>query len=320
MRLLTFEVAGRSRLGAEWNGFIADLQNVAALADLVQYGAGSVPGSIERCPSDMLSYLQGGEATRAVAKEALGFLDMLQADVVDSLAGNSALLYREEQIRRRAPISNPSKIICLGLNYRDHAEESGMEVPTEPVLFCKYATTIIGPGDTIELPHDSEEVDYEAELVFVIGKRGRHIPQDQALGYVAGYTCGHDVSARDYQLKRGGNQWMVGKTWDTFAPLGPVLVTPDEGIDPESLPIRCVLNGETMQDSNTNQFVFGIAETVAYLSRIMTLEPGDVIFTGTPPGVGFARKPPVFLKDGDVAEIQIDGIGNLRNPVSAAKQ
>jgi 2-keto-4-pentenoate hydratase/2-oxohepta-3-ene-1,7-dioic acid hydratase in catechol pathway len=152
----------------------------------------------------------------------------------------------------------------------------------------------------------------------VIGKNGRNIPAGEAMSYVAGYTCGHDVSARDYQIRRGGGQWSIGKTWDTFAPMGPVLVTSDEGLDPHNLPIRCVLNGQVMQNSNTNQFVFTVPDVIAYLSRVMTLEVGDVVFTGTPPGVGFAKKPPVFLKAGDSVEIQIDGIGTLRNSVKAA--
>lgn len=319
MRLLTFEAAGQQRLGAEWNGKIVDLQNAVALSELVRYGLTAANAAAERFPSDMLAYLQGGAASRTTAAAALGFLEQIPADLAEGLTGQSAILYTEDQIRRLAPVLKPGKIVCVGLNYRDHAAESGLAVPTEPVLFCKYGNTVIGPGDAIVLPATSNEVDYEAELVFVIGKTGRNISEADAMEYVAGYTVGHDVSARDYQIKRGGSQWMAGKTWDTFAPMGPVLVTSDEPIDPHNLPIRCVLNGEIMQNSNTNQFVFNIPQTVAYLSHIMTLEPGDLVFTGTPPGVGFARKPPVFLKDGDVAEIQIDGIGNLRNPVKAAQ-
>ena len=318
MRLLTFEVAGQQRLGAEWNGQVADLQNVAALSELIQYGATAAQAVSQRFPSDMLGFLRGGATARQIAREAISFLDSLAPEVATALSGTSALVYREDQIRRRAPIPAPGKIICIGLNYRDHAAESNMPIPTEPVVFCKYASSVIGSGDAIVLPPDSEEVDYEAELVFVIGKNGRNIPAADALSHVAGYTCGHDVSARDYQIRRGGGQWSIGKTWDTFAPMGPVLVTADEGLDPHNLPIRCVLNGQVMQNSNTNQFVFTVPEIIAYLSRVMTLEVGDVIFTGTPPGVGFAKKPPVFLKAGDSVEIQIDGIGNLRNPVKAA--
>jgi 2-keto-4-pentenoate hydratase/2-oxohepta-3-ene-1,7-dioic acid hydratase in catechol pathway len=220
-------------------------------------------------------------------------------------------------VKLLAPIPDPPKIVCLGLNYRDHAIESGAPIPKDPVLFSKYATALIGHGEAIVLPPVSNEVDFEAELVIVVGKRGRNIQAEAAMDYVAGYTIGHDVSARDWQLKKDGKQWMVGKTFDTFAPTGPVLVTADEVPDPHSLGIRLRLNGQTMQDSNTRQMIFGVGATLAYLSLVFTLEPGDLIFTGTPPGVGFARKPPLFLKPGDVAEVEIDGLGVLRNPVVA---
>ena len=317
MRLVTFEVAGQLRLGAECRGRIVDLQNAAALLALVERGwaAAHEPA----LPAEMLSLLGGGAAAMQRVGDLIATIRDLPAAVWDLLDGQSAILYREEQVRRRAPIPRPPKIICLGLNYRDHAAESGMPVPDEPVLFSKYATAVIGPDEPIVLPPDSDQVDYEAELVFVIGKRGRNIPESEAMAYVAGYTCGHDVSARDYQLHRGGNQWMVGKTFDTFAPLGPALVTADEIPDPNRLEIACRVNGETLQRSNTREFVFTVAQVVSYLSRIMTLEPGDVVFTGTPPGVGFARKPPIFLKPGDVVEIEIEGIGVLRNPVRAAE-
>jgi 2-keto-4-pentenoate hydratase/2-oxohepta-3-ene-1,7-dioic acid hydratase in catechol pathway len=216
-----------------------------------------------------------------------------------------------------APVPDARKIVCIGLNYRDHAAESGVPVPTEPVLFSKYPTALIGHGAPIVLPRVSHEVDYEAELVVVIGRKGRHIPRQRALEYVGGYAVGHDVSARDWQLNKPGKQWMAGKTFDTFAPVGPELVTPDEVPDPQNLGIRLRLNGQTMQDSNTSQLVFGVDELIAYLSQVFTLEPGDLIFTGTPPGVGMARKPPVWLKAGDIVEIEIDKLGTLRNTVIA---
>ena len=216
-----------------------------------------------------------------------------------------------------APVPDPRKIICLGLNYRDHAAESGMDIPTEPILFSKYPSALIGDQGAIVLPAVSDQVDYEAELVIVVGRTGRHIPRGQAMEYVAGYTVGHDVSARDWQLNKPGKQWMVGKTFDTFAPVGPELVTRDEVPDPHALGIRLRLNGQTMQDSSTSQLIFRIDETIAYLSKIFTLEPGDLIFTGTPPGVGMARKPPVWLKPGDVVEVEIDRLGTLRNTVKA---
>jgi 2-keto-4-pentenoate hydratase/2-oxohepta-3-ene-1,7-dioic acid hydratase in catechol pathway len=214
-----------------------------------------------------------------------------------------------------APVHDPRKIICLGLNYRDHAAESGMDIPPEPILFSKYPTALIGHGAPIVVPEVSQQVDYEAELVVVVGRGGRHISEARAMEHVAGYAVGHDVSARDWQLNKPGKQWMVGKTFDTFAPVGPALVTPDEVPDPHALGIRLRLNGQTMQDSNTSQLIFRVDQMIAYLSKIFTLEPGDLIFTGTPPGVGMARKPPVFLKPGDVVEVEIDRLGTLRNPV-----
>lgn len=232
----------------------------------------------------------------------------------------AAIKYPAEGVKFYAPIPDPRKIVCVGLNYKDHAAESGAPIPKEPILFSKYATSLIGHGEAIELPKVSEEVDYEAELVIVIGKRGRNIAKDEAMEYVAGYTVGHDVSARDWQLKKDGKQWMIGKTFDTFAPAGPVLVTKDEVPDPHNLGIRLRLNGETMQDSSTNQLIFSVPEVVAYISQVFTVEPGDLIFTGTPPGVGFARKPPVFLKAGDEVEVEIDGLGVLRNTVVSQRE
>jgi 2-keto-4-pentenoate hydratase/2-oxohepta-3-ene-1,7-dioic acid hydratase in catechol pathway len=214
-----------------------------------------------------------------------------------------------------APIPDPPKIICIGLNYKDHAAESKAPIPSEPVLFSKFHNAIIGPDQAIRLPKVSQEVDYEAELVVVIGKRGRYIPEDRAREFVAGYTIGHDVSARDWQLRKPGGQWLAGKTFDTFAPIGPSLVTSDEIPDPHQLRIELRLNGQVMQHSSTSQMIFSVDKLVSYISQVVTLEPGDLIFTGTPPGVGFARRPPVFLKPGDIVEIEIEKLGILRNPV-----
>jgi 2-keto-4-pentenoate hydratase/2-oxohepta-3-ene-1,7-dioic acid hydratase in catechol pathway len=219
--------------------------------------------------------------------------------------------------RLHAPVHDPQKIICVGLNYRDHAIESRMAIPKEPVLFSKFPSALIGHGEPIVAPKVSTKVDYEAELVVVIGKRGRRIAEADALNHVAGYSVGHDVSARDWQLEKDGKQWMVGKTFDTFAPVGPTLVTPDEVPNPHALGIRLRLNGKTMQSSNTGQMIFSVAQLVAYLSAVFTLEPGDLIFTGTPPGIGHALKPPVYLAGGDVTEVEIDTLGTLRNPVVA---
>lgn len=216
-----------------------------------------------------------------------------------------------------APIPSPGKVICIGLNYRDHAEETGQPIPTEPICFSKFSSSVVGPNAEIRLPKVAHKVDYEAELVVVIGKRGKNIPVEQALSHVAGYTNGNDVSARDWQIGRPGGQWLLGKTPDTFAPIGPYLVTADEIPTPEQLSIKLRLNGETLQDSSTKSLIFGIEALIAHLSQLITLEPGDLIFTGTPPGVGAARKPPIWLKGGDVAEVEIEGLGVLRNPVVA---
>jgi 2-keto-4-pentenoate hydratase/2-oxohepta-3-ene-1,7-dioic acid hydratase in catechol pathway len=254
-------------------------------------------------PPSLRMILEGGSRALAMARQAAERADAVTIPVSEA--------------RFHSPVVDPRKIVCLGLNYRDHAAESGAAIPKEPILFSKYPTALIGHGESIVLPRVSTEVDFEAELVIVVGKRGRHIPAAAAREHVAGYSVGHDVSARDWQLKKDGKQWMVGKTFDTFAPVGPELVTADEVPDPHALPIRLRLNGQTMQDSSTKQMIFSVAETLAYLSQVFTLEPGDIIFTGTPPGVGFARKPPVFLKGGDVVEVEIDGLGLLRNPVVA---
>jgi len=213
-----------------------------------------------------------------------------------------------------APVPRPGKLICIGLNYRDHAIESKMPIPERPVVFSKFSSSVIGPGEAVVVPSKSEQVDYEAELAVVIGRRAKNVTPEQAYDYVLGYTIVNDVSARDFQFADG--QWQRGKSCDTFAPMGQWIVTTDEIPDPHTLSIKLRLNGQTMQDSNTNQLIFGVPELIAFLSESITLEPGDVIATGTPPGVGFARKPPVFLKSGDVMEVEIEGIGTLTSPIA----
>jgi 2-keto-4-pentenoate hydratase/2-oxohepta-3-ene-1,7-dioic acid hydratase in catechol pathway len=215
-----------------------------------------------------------------------------------------------------APIQ-PSQILCIGLNYRHHAAESGMAAPERPVLFTKGINTLQNPGDPIEIPvrAASHEVDYECELAVVIGKPCKNATVENALDHVLGYTCANDVSARDWQLKWGGGQWCRGKTFDTFSPLGPCLVTADEITDPQTLGIRTILNGETVQDWNTDDMIFSVAQIIAFLSGSNTLPAGTVILTGTPHGVGMAAKPPRWLKPGDEVSIEIDRIGRLTNPV-----
>jgi len=215
------------------------------------------------------------------------------------------------------PVPSPEKVICVGVNYADHARESGMRPPEEPVIFNKFPTTVRAHGEPIVLPRLSDEVDYEAELVVVIGTGGRDIPERRALDHVAGYCCGNDVSARDWQKGKPGGQWLLGKSFDSFAPFGPALVTADEVGDPGNLKIRLRLNGRLMQDSSTSELIFAVPRLIAYVSGVCTLAPGDLIFTGTPPGVGAARRPPVFLNPGDTVEVEIEKLGVLRNPVVA---
>jgi 2-keto-4-pentenoate hydratase/2-oxohepta-3-ene-1,7-dioic acid hydratase in catechol pathway len=214
------------------------------------------------------------------------------------------------------PIDRPGKIICVGLNYRDHAEEQGVDLPTAPLLFAKWNNTLIGPGEPIVIPPIVTKTDYEAELGVVIGSRVSKVSAENALEAVAGYTCVNDVSARDLQFADG--QWSRGKSPDTYCPVGPHLVPRDAIPDPQKLAIRAILNGETMQDSTTANMVFGVAEIIAYVTQTITLEPGDLIATGTPAGVGAFRDPKVFMQPGDEITIEIEGLGSLTNPVTAA--
>ena len=217
-----------------------------------------------------------------------------------------------------APVPRPGKIICIGLNYRDHAAESNMPIPEKPVMFSKFSNCVIAPGEPVVVPATSQQVDYEAELAVVIGRRAKHVAADRAYDYVLGYTAFNDVSARDFQFADG--QWQRGKSCDTFAPMGQTIVTTDAIPDPHKLSIKLVLNGQTMQDSNTDQLIFGVPALIEFITQSITLEPGDVIATGTPPGVGFARNPPVFLKPGDEMEVLIEGMGGLGNPVVSEEQ
>jgi 2-keto-4-pentenoate hydratase/2-oxohepta-3-ene-1,7-dioic acid hydratase in catechol pathway len=210
-------------------------------------------------------------------------------------------------------ITRPGKIVCVGLNYHDHAEEGGQDLPKAPLLFAKWPNTLIGDGEPIVLPDESTEVDYEAELGVVIGTTAKHVSERDALDVVEGYICVNDVTARDLQF--GDGQWTRGKSPDTFCPAGPRLVPREEIEDPQALSIRCVLNGQTMQDSSTSQMIFSVAEIIAYVTRLITLEPGDLIATGTPAGVGAFRDPPLWMKPGDEITIEIDDLGTLTNPV-----
>jgi 2-keto-4-pentenoate hydratase/2-oxohepta-3-ene-1,7-dioic acid hydratase in catechol pathway len=245
-------------------------------------------------------------------------LDSVRRFVRENLKDPKKLqrLARPEKKIRLGSLFRPRNVLCIGLNYKDHAAEGGVPLPEKPVVFAKLTGCITGPGAPIVLPPDTQEVDYEAELAVVIGRKCRGVSASEALKYVAGYTCLNDVSARDFQ--RGDGQWVRAKSQDTFGPMGPYLVTGDDISDPQTLPVRCIVNGQILQDSNTDKMIFSVRELIAFISRGITLEPGDVITTGTPHGVGFARKPPIFLKAGDEVVVEIEGIGRLVNPVKAA--
>ncbi len=280
MRLVTFSQGDAPRPGLVVGDVVADLTKLGY--------------------RNLVSFLEdGGKGVSAANK----------------LAASPGDAPKRSEVKLHAPLLAPPKFICIGLNYRDHAIESGMEIPKTPTVFTKYNNTIIGPGDAIEIPPVSSKVDYEVELAFVIGKKGKNIPAEKWQEYVFGYTIVHDVSARDYQMAT--SQWTIGKTFDTFGPMGPEIVSKDEVPDPHNLRISLELNGQVLQDSNTSQFIFPVPALVEYLSKVMTLVPGDIVSTGTPPGVGFARKPPVFMKPGDEVVCRVEKLGELRNPCVA---
>ena len=251
-------------------------------------------------PTTLIALLEGGEPMRKLAE---------QAPSIES--------YPLSSVKLHAPIPRPGKIICIGRNYREHAVELGHPIPEYPVVFAKYANTVIAAGESIVVPKVTSQIDYEAELAFVIGKKARHISESAALDYVAGYTIVNDVTARDYQDRT--SQWTMGKSFDTFAPMGPALVTADEVPDPHNLNIQLTIGGEMLQNSNTRNFIFNIPRLIACLTEVMTLEPGDLVSTGTPPGVGAGRTPKRWLRPGETVSITIEKVGTLTNPVVAER-
>lgn len=260
-------------------------------------------------PKDMIELLGRGQAWG----KALAMVTGALVKGIDPAKAPRGLFTPLAKARLLAPIPKPGKITCVGLNYADHAREQGHEPPKSPIFFLKAGNTICGPGDPIHLPPNSSQVDYEAEFAVVIGKKGSRIPEDKAYDYVAGYMILHDVSARDLQFSDG--QWYRGKSCDTFAPTGPWIVTRDEVKDPHNLRISLTLNGDEMQDSNTSNLIFSVPFLISYLSQSSTWEVGDLISTGTPPGVGVFRKPQVFLKAGDTVSVTVEGLGTLTNTV-----
>ncbi len=236
------------------------------------------------------------------------------ASFIEKNRGNLALI--NDDVRLAAPVARPSKIVCIGLNYAKHAQETNASVPKEPILFFKSTTALVGPDDDIILPKNSVKTDWEVELAFVIGKKASYVSEEDALDYLAGYVLHNDVSEREFQLERGG-QWAKGKGCDTFAPIGPWMATPDEIPDVNNLRLWLKVNGKIMQDGNTDDFIFNVPQLISYLSQFMTLLPGDIISTGTPHGVGLGFTPPVYLKPGDVVELGIDGLGSSTQHVKA---
>jgi acylpyruvate hydrolase len=307
MKLVTFRKNGVSRIGAYVDQKVVDL-NLAYQSLVESQGKFRAKQIAEAfVPVNMVGLLQGGEESIAEAKKAVTFA------LANNEYNDRVLVYDRNQIKLEAPVQAPGKMICVGHNYREHILEMKREIPTYPVVFAKFANTIIGPEDEIPFYPISEQLDYEAEFAFVIGKRAKNVSQVDALDYVAGYTIVNDVTYRD--LQRRTIEWLQGKTVDGSAPMGPWLVTADELQDPSGLEVVLTVNGEVRQKSNTANLVFTVQYLVEFLSSIATLEPGDVILTGTPGGVGVAREPQVFLKNGDVVRIEIDKIGVLENRV-----
>ncbi|RNB85454.1 FAA hydrolase family protein [Brevibacillus fluminis] len=299
MKLVTYSRSGRKSIGAVVADKVIDIAKAYKLM-----------ANEEGIPSDMKSFLQGGTVLLEKARQAVEFAAAGGRIQETELAD---VIFRIETVDIHAPISNPNKIICIGLNYRDHAAEVNLEIPTIPVLFSKYSNTINDPLSPIPKPEDSDQLDYEAELAVVIGKHASHVEEADANQYVAGYTAMNDVSVRDYQVRT--SQWLQGKTFDGHAPMGPYLVTADEVNDPHRLAIKCYVNDEIRQNSNTKELIFSIPYLISYLSKIMVLEPGDIIATGTPHGVAMGLKPPKYLQVGDKVRVEIEGIGSLENPV-----
>jgi len=312
MKLVTYEVAKRLLLGVVENELVVDVAAAygsiakGKIADAKIAAAAKVLRKLGRPPEEMIELLGLGVSYR----KALG---VVTASIAARGKGAKGLLTPLRSAKLRAPITKPNKITCIGLNYADHAREQGIEPPKAPIFFLKSNNALCGPGDAIKLPPNSEKVDYEAEFAVVIGKRGHRIPESEAHKYIAGYTILHDVSARDMQFS--DNQWYRGKSCDTFAPTGPWIVTADELRDVDNLGISLTLNGETLQDSNTSNLIFKVPFLISHFSQSATWEVGDLISTGTPPGVGVFRKPPIFLKAGDTVSVSVEGIGTLTNRV-----
>jgi len=301
MRLIFFYKNKTLRGGAAIDGYAVDLEKAAK-----SLGSGVIPSSIR-------AILEGGDPIVARARKTVRRAEARIEQIKQTKERRPVWALPLDEVELAPPIPDPEKIICIGQNYADHCREQGVDPPKSPIIFTKFPTTLTGPNSPIHLPPEdvTVAVDFEVELAFVIGREAKRVKRRDAMNYVAGYMVLNDVTARDVQ--RGDGQWVRGKSFDTFGPCGPTLVAHEEIPNPHDLPIWLKLNGETMQNSSTRNLIFDIPFLIEYLSRGITFKPGDIVSTGTPPGVGFARKPPVFLKQGDVLEAGIEGIGEIRN-------
>ncbi|MDR4887395.1 fumarylacetoacetate hydrolase family protein [Fredinandcohnia sp. QZ13] len=313
MKLITFTANGFTRIGALTDdNKVIDL-NYAYQAQLQSEGKYRFKEIAEAyVPSEMEAFLQGGKESVEIAKKAVTYA------LENPTTYRHQLIFNKEDIKIEAPLNRPGKIFAVGHNYREHILEMGRQIPTHPVLFAKFANTIIGPQDDIPFQPVSEQLDYEAEFAFVIGKRAKNVSEEDALDYVAGYTVANDVTYRDIQ--RRTLQWLQGKTVDGSLPLGPWLVTADEIKDPQRLEMVLTVNGEERQRTNTANQVFTVKRLVSFLSQLVTLEPGDLVITGTPGGVVQAMEPQIWLKDGDVVRVEIEQVGVLENTVRKTRE
>jgi acylpyruvate hydrolase len=314
MRLVTYQHEEQSRVGAQLDEQIIDLNRAYQASLYHSNNTDELAVADMRVPTDLIGLLKGGNTSLRATQQAIAFVRG-QLERNDKALDQQGIVFAIESVSLLQPVLCPGKVICLGLNYRDHATEAGMAIPEYPVLFHKLAGSLIGHNQPIIIPRISSKIDFEGELAIIIGRRGKYIAEDEALSYIAGYTVANDVSARDMQFRT--SQWTTGKMLDTFGPLGPALVTRDEVPDPNALHITTTLNGQVMQDGNTADMIFRVPFIVSYISEIVTIEPGDVILTGTPAGIGNTRKPPVFMKPGDTISVEIEHLGILTNPLVA---
>jgi acylpyruvate hydrolase len=318
VKLLTFFAGSGQRVGALVGEQVVDVTAAyaAALAAERHPRAAAVAAAV--LPPSMREILQGGEVALDAVRRAVRHVEEHgRGEARLTAPGGVRIAYPPGEVRVGPPVPDPRKIVCIGLNYRDHCEEQGIELPKVLMTFPKFADAVVGPGEPIILPRGCEQLDWEVELTVIMGRRARYLDPGEALGAVAGYTVGNDVSARDFQF--ADKQVMRGKACESFAPMGPYLTLAGAVPDPHALKIESRLNGKVMQSSNTGNLIHRIPAILAWVTRYLTLEPGDCVMTGTPAGVGVFRKPPVFMKPGDVIEMEIEGLGVLRNPVVASE-